>query len=112
MAKHPKFELYTGKNGETYFKLTASNGEAILASEGYKAKDSALNGIESVRKNSADESKFEKKESSNGKFYFNLKASNGQIIGSSQMYASASGRDNGIQSVAKNAAEAEIEDNA
>lgn len=112
MAKHPKFELYTGNNGEIYFRLTASNGESILASEGYKAKDSALNGIESVKKNSTDESKFEKKESSNGKFYFNLKASNGQIIGSSQMYASASGRDNGIQSVANNAAEAEIEDNS
>lgn len=111
MAKHPKFELYTGKNGEIYFRLTASNGEAILSSEGYKAKDSALNGIESVRKNSADNGKFEQKEASNGKFYFNLKATNGQIIGTSQMYASAAGRDNGIESVSKNASEAEIEEN-
>lgn len=109
MAKHPKFELYTGKNGEFYFRLTASNGEAILSSEGYKTVGGAENGIESVQKNSQDDSKYEKNESSNGKFYFNLKATNGQIIGNSQLYATASGRDGGIESVKKNAPTAEIE---
>ncbi|MCC7296946.1 MAG: YegP family protein [Bacteroidia bacterium] len=112
MANHPKFELYTGNNGEIYFRLTATNGEPILGSEGYKAKDSALNGVESVRKNSADGDKFERKTAANGKFYFNLKASNGQVVGTSQMYASEASRDNGIESVAKNAAAAEVEDNA
>ena len=50
------------------------------------------------------------KEAANGKFHFNLKASNGQIIGTSQMYASESGCKNGIASVMKNAPEAEIKD--
>ncbi len=112
MAKHPKFEITEGKNGEYYFSLTATNGEKILGSEGYKAKDSCTNGIESVRKNSQDSTQFDKKESSNGKFYFNLKASNGEIIGTSQMYASVASRDNGTESVAKNATDAEIEDNS
>lgn len=52
--KHPKFEVYTDKAGETRFRLKAANGEVILASEGYKAKSSCMNGIESVKKNAPD----------------------------------------------------------
>lgn len=52
--KFPKFEVYTDKKGEFRFRLLASNGEPIAASEGYKSKQSCLNGIESVRKNAAD----------------------------------------------------------
>jgi len=52
--KHPKFELYTDKAGEYRFRLKARNGEVIATSEGYKAKDSALNGIESVKKNAPE----------------------------------------------------------
>ena len=50
-VKHPKFEVYTDKKGEFRFRLKATNGEVILASEGYAKKASCLNGIESVRKN-------------------------------------------------------------
>jgi len=52
--KHPKFEVFTDKAGEYRFRLKAKNGEIIAASEGYKAKASCLNGIESVRKNVVD----------------------------------------------------------
>ena len=103
-----KFEVTTRENGEFQFNLKADNGQVILTSQGYAAKDGCMNGIESVRKNSQDDNMFERKEASNGKLFFNLKASNGQVIGSSQMYADASGRDNGIASVAKNAPDAEI----
>ena len=50
-AKCPKFELYTDKAGEFRFRLKATNGEIIAASEGYKAKESCENGIASVREN-------------------------------------------------------------
>lgn len=103
-----KFEIYTDNRGEFRFRLKASNGHTILASEGYKAKTSCTNGIESVRKNSQDKSKFERLESKSGKPYFNLKATNGQVIGTSEMYASTSGMENGIASVKKNAPKAEI----
>lgn len=103
-----KFEIYTAKNGEFYFRLKAGNGQVILGSEGYKQKASALNGVESVKKNATDESKYEKKTASNGKFHFSLKSTNGQVIGSSQMYASEDSRDNGIESVQKNAPTAEL----
>jgi len=58
-----KFELYKDKAGEYRFRLKASNGQSILASEGYTSKASAENGIESVKKNAADSTRFETKES-------------------------------------------------
>lgn len=105
-----KFEITKRKNGEFQFNLKASNGEIILTSEGYVAKDSCKKGIESVKKNSQVDARFERKEAKNGKPYFNLKATNGQIIGTSEMYASESGRDNGIASVKKNAPDANVVD--
>ncbi len=52
-AKCPKFELYTDKAGEFRFRLKATNGQVIAVSEGYTAKASCENGIESVKKNAA-----------------------------------------------------------
>ena len=54
VQKHPKFEVYTDKAGEFRFRLKAKNGEIIATSEGYKAKPSCLNGIESVKKNAPE----------------------------------------------------------
>ena len=103
-----KFEITTRKNGEFQFNLKASNGEVILTSEGYTTKAACLNGAESVKKNAVEEKRFEKMVAKNGKPYFTLKATNGQVIGQSQMYASERTRDNGIASVMTNAPIAEI----
>lgn len=105
-----KFVITTRTNGEFQFNLKATNGQIILASEGYAAKASCLNGIESVKTNAQDDAKFDKKTAANGKQYFNLKASNGQIIGSSEMYESTAARDNGIESVKTNAPSASTDD--
>lgn len=102
--------MTTRKNGEFQFNLKAGNGEIILSSEGYTAKASCRNGIESVRKNAPDDNRYERKEAKNGKFFFNLKAANGQIIGTSEMYETAAGRDKGIESVKRNAPDATVED--
>lgn len=105
-----KFEITKRTNGEFQFILKAGNGEGILASEGYTTKANCENGIESVKRNSVHPERFDKLISKNNKYYFNLKASNGQSIGSSEMYESTSGRDNGIESVKKNAPEAKVVD--
>ncbi|NVK33000.1 MAG: YegP family protein [Rhodobacteraceae bacterium] len=105
-----KFELYQDKAGEFRFRLKAGNGEIILVSEGYKQKASAENGIESVRTNGPLDERYERKDSSSGKPMFNLKAANGQVIGTSETYSSPSARDNGIESVKKNAPEASLVD--
>ena len=104
-----KFEVYTDKKGETRFRLKATNGQIILASEGYKAKRSAMNGIASVQKNSQSEARFDKKKTKTG-FRFNLKATNGQVIGTSETYKTETARDNGVASVMKNAPGAKIDD--
>ena len=98
-----KFEIKTRKNGEFQFNLKATNGQVILTSEGYNTKAACLNGIESVKKNGPLAERYEIKEAKNGKPFFNLKASNGQVIGSSQMYASERTMKAGIASVMRNA---------
>lgn len=105
-----KFVITKRKNDEFQFDLKAGNGQTILTSEGYTAKAGCTNGIESVRKNSQLDERYDRKTSTNGKPYFNLKASNGQIIGTSEMYESVTARDNGIESVKKNAPDATVED--
>lgn len=105
-----KFVISKRKNGEYQFNLKAANGQIILGSEGYTTKSACENGIESVKKNAPIDERYDRKESSNGKPYFNLKATNGQIIGSSEMYESIASRENGIESVKKNAPEASVED--
>lgn len=108
--KHPKFEIFEGKDGQFYFRLTAPNGEPILASEGYTAKASCKNGIQSVKNNAPDDGRYKRMETSDDKFSFNLLAKNNEVIGTGQTYASKQGRENGIQSVMENAPRAAIED--
>lgn len=105
-----KFVITQRKNGEFQFNLKAGNGQTILTSEGYSSKSACTNGIESVKTNSQDDSRYDKKESTSGKPYFNLKAGNGQIIGASEMYESTGARDKGIESVKSNAPEATTDD--
>ncbi|MCR5825373.1 MAG: YegP family protein [Oscillospiraceae bacterium] len=61
--KAPKFEVYADKAGEFRFRLKAGNNEIIGVGEGYKKKDSCLNGIESIRKNAVDAEIVDKRES-------------------------------------------------
>ena len=99
------------QSGDKYhFVLKAGNGQVILSSQMYASKSGAMNGIESVRKNCGNENCWERKTAKNGKFHFNLKSTNGQIVGSSQMYASEAGMNNGIESVMKNAPGAEVKE--
>lgn len=105
-----KFEISSNKNGEYKFNLKASNGQVILSSEGYTTKAACNKGIESVKKNATEDANYERKESKNSKWYFNLKAANAQIIGTSEMYESKAGCENGIESVKKNAPDAQVTD--
>jgi uncharacterized protein len=105
-----KFELKKSKSGKFMFNLKAGNGQVILSSELYQAKDSAVKGIESVKKNAPNDGSYERKTSGKEEPFFVLKASNGQTIGMSEMYSSVAAMENGIQSVKTNAPEAKMED--
>ncbi len=96
------FDLKRAKNGEFFFTLVAGNGEIVGKSEMYKAKASAKNGIESVKKNGGDRSRFKDPwEGNGGKWYFALKARNGEVILASQGYSSQSGAEDGIGAIAR-----------
>ena len=98
-----KFEIFKDIAGEFRFHLKARNGEIILVSEGYKNKSGCTNGIASVKTNAPIDSHYERKQAHNGQYMFNLRAANHQVIGTSETYESAAGRDNGIESVKNNA---------
>ena len=105
-----KFELKKSTNGKFHFNLKSGNGQIILSSEMYESKSACQNGIESIKKNGGDERRYERKESKNGDPYFILKAGNGQEIGRSEMYSGNAAMENGIQSVIKNAPDADVVD--
>ncbi|WP_276388928.1 YegP family protein [Eudoraea chungangensis] len=105
-----KFAINTDKGGKFRFNLKATNGQVILSSQGYATKASCDNGIESVRKNSQSDERFDRKTGKNGSTYFNLMATNGQVIGTSQMYSSPAAMENGIASVKTNAPDASVEE--
>ncbi len=105
------FELSKSSDGQFKFVLKAGNGEIVLTSELYTSKSAAENGIASVRTNSPLDERYEKKTASNGKFHFNLKAGNHQVIGSSQLYATEQSRDKGIASVKTNGSTQTVKDN-
>jgi uncharacterized protein YegP (UPF0339 family) len=96
------YELGFNDKGQFSFVLKAGNAETILRSEQYNTKAAAENGIKSVQTNCGNDARYDRKDASDGRCYFNLKAGNHQVIGTSQMYKTAAGRDNGIESVKTN----------
>ncbi len=105
-----KFEISKRVDENFMFNLKAPNGEIIMTSQGYTSKSACQNGIVSVKANCSKKKMFISEVAKDGSYYFNLTAANTQIIGTSQMYTSTQGRDNGIASVRKNAPKAEIVD--
>ena len=118
-----KFVITTTKSGEFTFNLKATNGQVIqTASESYSSEDGVKGGIESVQKNALahveDQTvenfetlthpKYEVYQDKAGEYRFRLKAKNGQNIGKSEGYKTKASCLNGIESVGKNAPEAEI----
>jgi uncharacterized protein YegP (UPF0339 family) len=103
-----KFLVSKRANGEHQFNLVADNREIILTSEGYTTRAACENGIDSVKENSSRDEAYDRRLSTNGKPYFNLKAKNSQVIGTSQMYESTQSMEKGIESVMRNAPKADV----
>ncbi len=105
-----KFVLKKATDGQYYFRLQAGNGEPILVSEMYVAKASAERGIASVKANAPHDERYERKTGRNGQFMFNLRAANREVIGTSELYTTETGREGGIASVKRNAPDAPTHD--
>jgi uncharacterized protein YegP (UPF0339 family) len=105
-----KFQIFYDKAGEYRFRLRDHEDHIILVSESYKQKANAVKAIESVRVNASEDAHFERKTASNGLFMFNLKAANGQIIGTSNLYKTETSRDEIIDLVKSHAPLAYVND--
>lgn len=103
-----KFEIFKDKAGKYRFRLKASNGETILASQGYASRSGVHNGIKSVRNHCRQKDCYDVKKTASG-HRFNLVASNGRVIGSSETYKSPRACDGGMKSVKTNAPKAKVE---
>lgn len=106
----PKYEIRRSSDNQFYFNLKAVNGYTILTSERYTTKQNCVNGIQSCKTNSPDNSNYERLTASNGQYYFTLRATNYQVIGRSEMYTTIGARDNGIEAVKRDGPVAGIED--
>ena len=91
-----KFLLRKTDSGQFNFSLKNDADKTLLKSEQYNSKASAQNGIESVRTHAPTAARYELKTGESGKFYFNLKSGNGQIVGTSVMYASEEARNTAV----------------
>lgn len=104
-----KFELTS--NGDSYgFHLKAANGQVILSSQPFGSKSEAIKGVSSASRNGRNPGRFTKKTASDGSYYFTLEERGGNVIATSQSYATSGGRNNGIRSVMRHAGEASIVD--
>jgi uncharacterized protein YegP (UPF0339 family) len=106
------FELRKTSDGQFRFSLKADEKETLLSSETYRSRSSAEGGIASVRSNCAQPARFEKKVAANGKFFFNLKAANGEVIGTSPMYPSEQARDASLATAMTAGADAVVRETA
>mgnify|MGYP000902695315 CR=1 FL=1 len=103
------FELGKGNDGQHRFALK-NDGGTLLHSEGYDAKASAQNGIASVQTNAPQAARYERKTAANGRHFFNLKAGNGQVIGTSPLFGDEAAREAAIAATQAGAATAALKD--
>ena len=94
-----RFDVFRGNDGRFYFNLHAQNGEIVLSSQGYSSEEAAYNGVFSVQENGVDVNRYDVNPSANGGYYFNLKARNGRVIGTSEVYASRGNAERGCAAV-------------
>jgi len=104
------FEISMNDKEQFSFVLKAANAQVILRSQQYESKASAQRGVASVQSNAPLDNRYELSTASDGRFYFNLKAGNNQVIGTSQMYAAEAGRTTGIESVKANGPSTDVRD--
>lgn len=105
-----KYVLHPAGDAQFHWDLKGVNSRTILSSQLYASKANAEAGIKSCRTNSGDEKHYEKLVGKDSSPYFVLKAANGEIIGTSQMYSSESSRDHGISSCVENGPTGAIHD--
>lgn len=110
MSDHGKYVIHRSHDQFCFSLKAGGNAEIILTSERYSRKSSALEGIAAIRANASSDARYEHRTSVAGQPYFVLKARNGEILATSEMYSSAAARDGGVEAVKRNAVSAIVSD--
>lgn len=105
-----KFVISKNTNGEFKYEFLDQFEQLIFGKSGYKNKAMCLKVIESIKRNVQEDSKFYRKRTVDNECYFNLKSSNGKILGISEIYQDKATREEIIQLVKTTSANASIED--
>lgn len=87
VSRSASFEVQEGSDGQFYFSMIAGNGEKLLRSEGYVSRSNAARGIEALLDAGLSRAAYVVTEAKNGQFYFNVKSGNGQVVATSELYA-------------------------
>jgi uncharacterized protein YegP (UPF0339 family) len=112
MSDTGKYVIKTSGDQFSFSLKAGGNSEIILTSERYTRKSSALDGITALRVNAGVDAHYERRTSVAKEPYFVLKAGNGEILGTSEMYSSNAAREDGIEAVKRNAPSASVVDHS
>lgn len=97
--RKPKFEILVGKDDKVYFHLKASNGEILVSSRGYKTKSETIHAIASVMRYGQMDRYIVRRESVNGRHFFQIKSPSGRLLAWSETYQQKQGLETGIEAV-------------
>ncbi len=103
-----KFEIYKGNNDDLSFRLVDQTGKTLLSGDGYRQKEVILSNIETVKKNLPNNSSIEMKSTPQGKYFFNVKGSYGQLVGSSIAFESPELRDKWLHDIQKEVSQSKV----
>lgn len=104
------FELRQSSDNQFYFSLKASGGTTLLTGEGHPRKATAQAGIQSVKANAPLDSRYERKTSTDNRYYFTLKAANGEPLGRSLLFGTAKERDAAVEATKSDTPDAQVLD--
>lgn len=97
-----RIEICRDKNKDYYFRIKAANDDKLLQSEGYKTKQGCENGIETLKDHASDETSYERIKTDKNQFYFVIKAKNGKVLGTSEVYTTKANMEKALKSVKNN----------
>lgn len=104
-----EFIIQKSARGEFYYTFRGGNHEIVLTGEEHPAKQKCQESIDSVKRNAPQDDRYTRWETT-GQYHFNLKAANGEKLGTSEAYTTVTARENGIRVVKTEAPGAPVVD--
>lgn len=95
-----RFQFFRGADSKYYFHVRAANGEIVLQSQGYTSSTGSKSGASSVANNGGTVARYSVLQAADGKFYFVLKATNGQVIARGETYETKYNAERAVESCA------------